>query len=84
MGVAIKGAILITVKMAPQRQMIKFQWRCHKRWQNAIQGFGVAYLAILEREWRGCKIAVGGYCSSQRLYSIPYLACLIIFFNKKH
>ena len=80
MGVAIKGAILITIKIAPQRQIIKLQWR----WQNAIQGFGVAYLTILEREWRGCKIAVGGYCFSQRLYSISYLACLIIFFNKKH
>ena len=44
----------------------------------------VTYLATLEREWRGCKIAVGGYCSSQRLYFIPYLASLIIFFNKKH
>ena len=83
MGVAIKGAVLITAKMAPQRQMIKLQWRWHKRWKNTIQGFGVAYLATLEREWRGCKIAVGGYCSSQQLYSIPYLACLIIFFNKK-
>ena len=30
----------------------------------------MAYLAILEREWRGCKIVVGGYCSSQRLYFI--------------
>ena len=44
----------------------------------------MAYLATLEREWRSCKIAVGGYCSSQRLYSIPYLPCLIIFFNKKN
>ena len=88
MGVVIRGVIPITAKMAPQRQIIKLQWRWHKRWhkrwQNAIQGFGVAYLATLEREWRGCKIAVGGYCSSQLLYSIPYLACLIIFFNKKH
>ena len=84
MGVAIRGAILITTKMAPQKQIIKLQWRWHKRWQNAIQGFGVTYLATLERECRGCKIAVGDYCSSQRLYSIPYLACLIIFFNKKH
>ena len=84
MGVGIKGVILITVKMAPQRQVIKLQWRWHKRWQNVIQGFGVAYLTTLEREWKGCKITVGGYCSSQRLYSIPYLACVIIFFNKKH
>ena len=84
MGVAIKGVILITVKMTPQRQMIKLQWRWHKSWQNVIQGFGVTYLTTLKREWRGYKIAVGGYCSSQRLYSIPYLTCLIIFFNKKH
>ena len=84
MGVAIRGAIPITAKMAPQRQIIKLQWRWHKRWQNDIQGFGVAYLVTLEREWRGCKIVVGGYRSSQQLYSIPYLACLIIFFNKKH
>ena len=80
MGVAIRGVILITVKMALQRQIIELQWR----WQNGIQGFGVTYLATLERELRGCKIAVGDYCSSQRLYSIPYFACLIIFFNKKH
>ena len=84
MGVAIRGAISITAKMAPQRQIIKLQWRWYKGWQNAIQGFGVAYLTTLEREWKGCKIAVSGYCSSQRLYFIPYLACLIIFFNKKH
>ena len=80
MGVAIRGVIPITAKMIPQRQIIKLQ----SRWQNIIQGFGVAYLATLEREWRGYKIAVGGYCSSQWLYFIPYLACLIIFFNKKH
>ena len=80
MGVTIRGVIPITAKMTPQRQKIRFQLR----WQNDIQGFGVAYLATLERELRGCKIAVGGYCSSQRLYSIPYLASLIIFFNKKH
>ena len=84
MGVAIRDVILITVKIAPQRQIIKLQWRWHKRCQNAIQDFGVGYLVTLEREWRGCKIAIGGYCSSQRLYSIPYLTCLIIFFNKKH
>ena len=52
--------------------------------QNAIQGFGVAYLATLEKELRGCKIVVGGYCTSQRLYFILYFASLIIFFNKKH
>ena len=72
MGVAIKGVIPITAKMAPQRQIIKLQWRWHKRWQNAIQGFGVTYLATLERKKRGCKIAVGGYCSSQRLYSTRF------------
>ena len=84
MGVAIRGVIPITAKMAPQRQIIQLQWMWHRRWQNDIQGFGVAYFATLQREWRGCKIAVGGYCFSQRLHSIPYLACLIIFFNKKH
>ena len=84
MGVAIKGAILITAKMAPQRQKIKIQWKWHQRCQNANQGFGVAYLTTLEREWRGCKIAIGGYCTSQRLYFIPYLTSLIIFFNKKY
>ena len=44
----------------------------------------MTYLITLERKLKGCKIAVDGYYSSQRLYSIPYLACLIIFFNKKH
>ena len=44
----------------------------------------MAYLATFERELRDCKIAVGGYCSSQRLYLIPYLACLIIFFLIKN
>ena len=84
MGVAIGGAIPITAKMTPQRQKIRLQRRWHQRWQNVIKGFGVAYLATLERELRGCKIAVGGYCSSQWLYFIRYLANLIIFFNKKH
>ena len=84
MGVVIRGAIPITGKMASQRQIIKLQWRWHKRWQNAIQGFGVAYLVTLERELRGCKITVGGYCLFQQLYSIPYLACLIIFFLIKN
>ena len=76
MGVVIRGVILITVKMAPQRQKIKLQWRWYQRCQNAIQGFGVAYLTTLEREWRGCKIAVGVYCTSQRLYFISYLTSL--------
>ena len=34
MGVAIRGAIPITVKMAPQRQIIKLQWRWHKSNSN--------------------------------------------------
>ena len=65
MGVAIRGVIPITAKMAAQKQKIRLHWRWHQRWQNAIQGFGVAYLATFEREWRGCKIAVGDSCSSQ-------------------
>ena len=44
----------------------------------------VAYLATFEREWRGCKIVVGDYCSSQQLYSILYLTSLIIFFLIKN
>ena len=28
--------------------------------------------------------SVSDYCSSQRLYFIPYLVSLIIFFNKKY
>ena len=84
MGVAIRGTIPITAKMAPQRQIIKLQWRWHKRWQNAIQGFGMSYLATLEREWRGCKIAVGATFPLNGYIFIPYLASLIIFFNKKH
>ena len=36
-----------------------------QRCQNVIQGFGVTYLITLEREWRGYKITVGGYCTSQ-------------------
>ena len=79
MRVAIWSAILITTKMTPQRQIIKLQWR----WQNVIKGFWVTYLTTLERELKGCIIAIGDYRSSQRLYSIPYLSCLIIFFNKK-
>ena len=80
MGVAIKDVIPITAKMTPQRQKIILQ----RKWQNVIQGFGMTYLVTLDRELRGCKIAVDGYCSSRRLYSIPDLASLIIFFNKKH
>ena len=84
MGVAIWGDILITTKMTPQRQKIKLQWKWHQMCQNVIQDLGMAYLATLEREWKGCKIVVDGYCTSQRLYFIPYLTSLIIFFNKKH
>ena len=65
-GVAIRGDIPITAKMTPQQQNIRLQ----RRWQNAIRGFWVAYLTTLKRELRGCKIAVGGYCSSQQLYFI--------------
>ena len=36
-------------------------------WQNANRGIEVPYLATLERELRGCKIAVDGYCFGQRL-----------------
>ena len=50
MGVAIRGVIPITAKIAPQKQKIRLQRRWHQRWQNAIKGFGVAYLATLERE----------------------------------
>ena len=35
--------------------------------QNVIRVCGVPYLATLEREGRGCKIAVDGYCFGQRL-----------------
>ena len=84
MGVAIRGVIPITVKMAPQQLKIMLQWRWHQWWQNAIPGFGVPYLITLEREMRGCKMAVSDFCSSQQLYSILYLTSLIIFFNKKH
>ena len=84
MGVAIRGAIPITAKMAPQQLKIMLQWRWHQRWQNAIPGFGVPYLATLEREMKGCKMAVSDFCSSQQLYFILYLTSLIIFFNKKH
>ena len=82
MRVAIRGATSITAKMIPQRHKIRLQWRWHQRWQNFIQGFGVAYLTTFDGEWRGCKIAVDDYCSSQRLYFISYLTTLIIFFNK--
>ena len=51
--------------------------KCHPGfWGGIFSNFG-------ERMER-LQIAVDGYCFSQRLYSIPCLACLIIFFNKKH
>ena len=80
MEVAIRGVIPITAKMAPQQLKIMLQWRWHQRWQNAIPGFGVPYLATLEREMRGCKMTVSDFCFSQQLYSILYLTSLIIFF----
>ena len=82
MGVAIRGVIPITAKVAPQQLKIMLQWRWHQRWQNAIPGFKVPYLATLEREIRGCKMAVSDFCSSQQLYSILYLTSLIIFLIK--
>ena len=84
MEVAIKGAIFIIAKMAHQKQKIRLQWRWHQRWQNAIRGFGVTYLVILERELRGCKIAVGAIVLLNGYIFIPYLVSLIIFFNKKY
>ena len=84
MGVAIRGVIPITAKMASQKQKIRLQWRWHQRWQNVIQGFGVTYLATFERELRGCKITVGATVPLNGYIFIPYLVSLIIFFNKKH
>ena len=84
MGVAIRGVILITVKMTPQKQKIRLQWRWHQRWQNTIKGFRIPYLTILEKELRGCKIAIGATVPLNGYIFIPYLASLIIFFNKKH
>ena len=83
-GVAIRGTIPITSKMASQQLKIMLQWRWYQRWQNVIPGFGVSYLTTLEREMRGCKMTVNDYCSSQQLYFILYLTSLIIFFNKKY
>ena len=84
MGVVIRGTIPITVKMALQQLKIMLQWRWYQKWQNAILGFRMPYLTTLEREMRGCKMAVNDYCFSQQLYFILYLTSLIIFFNKKH
>ena len=44
----------------------------------------MAYLTILERELRGCKIAVGSTVPLNGYIFIPYLTSIIIFFNKKH
>ena len=66
-GVAIKGGIPVTAKMAPKSQKLVIQWRWHQRWQNVIRDFRVPYLATLDKELRGCKIAVDGSCASQRL-----------------
>ena len=44
----------------------------------------MAYLVTLERELKGCKIAVGAIVPLNGYIFIPYLASLIIFFNKKH
>ena len=74
-GVAIKGFILITAKMAPKSQKLSLQWRLHQRWQNIIRDFGVPYLATLERDLRGCKIVVDGSYASQRL------STAILYFN---
>ena len=73
-GVAIRGVIPVTAKMTPKSQKTMLQRRWHRMWQNVIRDFGVPYLATLERDAEGCKIAVdGSYASqrlSQRLYSI--------------
>ena len=73
-GVAIRGVIPVTAKMAPKSPKTMLQQRWHRRWQNAIHGVGVPYLATLERDAGGCKIVVDGSCASQqlsqRLYSI--------------
>ena len=42
----------------------------------------MAYLATLEKELRGCKITVGATVPLNDYIFIPYLASLIIFFNK--
>ena len=66
-GVGIRGAISVTAKMAPKSPKTMLQRRWHRRWQNVICDFEVPYLAPLERDAEGCKIAVGGSCASQRL-----------------
>ena len=55
---AIRGAISVTAKMAPQKPKTMLQRRWHPRWQNAIRDVGVPYLATVERERGGGKIAV--------------------------
>ena len=74
-GVAIRGAIPVTAKMAPKSQKLSLQWRWYQRWQNVIRDFGVPYLATLERYLRRCKIAVDGSYASQQL------STAIFYFN---
>ena len=66
-GVAIRGAIPVTAKMAPWKPKTMLQRRWHRRWQNVIRDVGVPYLATMERDVGECKIAVDGSCASQRL-----------------
>ena len=44
----------------------------------------MVYLATLEKELRGYKIAVGATVFLNGYIFISYLTSLIIFFNKKH
>ena len=76
--VVIRGAILVTAKMAPKSQKTMLQRRWHRRWQNVIRDFGVPYLATLERGAEGCKIAVDGSCASQRLSQRLYYISISI------
>ena len=66
-GVAIRGAITVTAKMAPKSPKTMLQWRWHRRWRNVIGDVGVPYLVTLERNPGGCKRAVDSSCASQRL-----------------
>ena len=58
--------------MALKSPKTMLQRRWHRRWQNAIRDVGVPYLATLERDAGGCKIAVDGSCASQRLSQLLY------------
>ena len=66
-GVCIRDVISVIAKMIPKSPKIMFQRRWHRRWQNVICDFEVPYLAPLERDAEGCKIATDGACASQRL-----------------